>query len=92
MIEAGRRYHVVNCGVGLAALVEGIPDPDSPHDPNKDLRNVGAPIITGKNQAGGSFWAKLLAADVVWSDRGFKRFYEYAPSRAERIRAGTELT
>lgn len=93
MIEAGKRYHVVGrtneAGQHVAALVEGIPSFGAPEDPKQD-RNDGPALIEGQNATGSQFWADVLAADIVWTDRGWKRFYEYAPSRAERIRSGTE--
>ncbi|HXJ61858.1 MAG TPA: hypothetical protein VNU68_34905 [Verrucomicrobiae bacterium] len=87
MIEAGKRYHVVNLGEGFVRLVEGIPDPEKPDDPSKD-RKDGDTVIAGENYPGSPFWAEVLAADVVWTDRGYKRFWEYAPLRAARIREG----
>lgn len=85
VVEAAKRYHVVNQGPGYGALVEGVPDPEHPDDPKKDRRD-GAPVVVGETGVGGSLWRDILALDVVWTDRGFKRFWEYAPLRAARVR------
>jgi hypothetical protein len=92
----GKRYYLVNCGksraeigkpsVGRVGIIEGIPNPASPYDPSKDIK-TGKPIAIGDNYAGSLFWAAVLAADIVWTERGYRRYFEYSPSMAERIRA-----
>jgi hypothetical protein len=89
IFDRSKRYHLVSCGENasgehVSGIVEGIPDPAKPDDPGRDGKD-GTPFITG---VGSAFWAALLQADIVWVERGFKRYWEYDPHKAARIRSG----
>lgn len=82
-----KRYYVVRhsdseSGEHVHGLVEGIPDPEKPHDPGKD-RKDGPPLITG---VGADFWTAVNMADIVWVERSFKRYWHYNPSAAKKSR------
>lgn len=87
------RYHIVSrmdeAGQPAVALVLGRPSPLAPDDPKQD-RKDGPTLIAGENVQGGQFWADVLAADIVWTG-SFKRYWEYNPRVAARIRIGADL-
>ena len=69
---------------GNVCFVRGIPDPEQPDKPGKDGRGTEEILATPAKD----FWAAALAADYVWTSRGFDRYWALDPRRAERVRAG----
>jgi hypothetical protein len=75
-------------GVRTLALVEGVPDLAKPDDPGRDSHD-GPVLIEGDETTG---WTAFNLAGFCWIDRAFKRYWEFNPEKAVRIRAGEQTS